>query len=280
MSVSLVLMKLPWLRGNFLARRRLDRIFVDPFDAVRRQFTGESHLPPYSLRAFVGIVGDFSRAGLWFLEDFLQSQLLTKGARVLDIGCGCGRLAYVLATDPRLAQWGISYVGVDVDRACISWCTNHIQNSGFAFRHLDVASRAYNPSGRKTDSALLDLLPLRSFDLIILTSVLTHLLPDELRAYLRQCASLLAPGGKIYASIFLLGVDSADPQRHVVDFPFHSGDFAVNNPERPANAIAYDQSFILKLLREYELEMAGPIRFGSQDVLILEKTLARVSSDS
>jgi 2-polyprenyl-3-methyl-5-hydroxy-6-metoxy-1,4-benzoquinol methylase len=111
-------------------------------DTVYRHVSGHGQMPPYSLRAFVGSssVFEFDRAGKFFLDDFLNCGLLAPGARLLDIGCGCGRLAQAMASDPRVRDWNFSYLGFDVDKACISRCEENItrRTPRFRFRHYDV----------------------------------------------------------------------------------------------------------------------------------------------
>src|SRR5579863_9865844 len=92
-------MRIPWLRRNFQARRWLDRLFLDAPDFIARAFTGRRHWPPYSLRSYVGGAHGFDQVGRWFLEEFRGLGFFSRDIQMLDIGCGCGRLAYALATD-------------------------------------------------------------------------------------------------------------------------------------------------------------------------------------
>src|SRR5215212_3686620 len=114
-------MRFPWFRHRFLFRRSLDRLFLDLPDAVFRRVVGRGHWPPYSLRAFVGGAQGFEDAGNWFVNELCRLGLLGRGTRILDIGCGCGRVAYGLATDERLRELDIQYVGMDVDAASVAW---------------------------------------------------------------------------------------------------------------------------------------------------------------
>lgn len=97
------------------------------------------HWPPYSLRSYVGGARRFDQVGAWFLGELRGLGLFSHGTRVLDIGCGCGRVAYALATDAALHELQIVYIGVDVDRASIHWCERRLspQNPRFTFYHAD-----------------------------------------------------------------------------------------------------------------------------------------------
>ena len=275
-------MKLPWLRGNFLARRRLDRIFLDVPDFIARAGTGRRHWPPYSLRAFVGGAQGFDQVGRWFVEDCRK--LFSRGAQILDIGCGCGRLAYALATDPALCELDISYVGMDVDRACVRWCRKHItpMNPRFNFYHADCYNASYNPRGKAAAASYRLPHPDGSFQVILLTSVLTHVLEEELRHYLAEVARLLAPDGVAYASLFLYrsGSEAATGlERHSpLAFPFVQEHCAVNRLDCPANAVAYREDFVMDVVNEAGLRLTEPIRYGIQDVLLLESPPSRAGA--
>src|ERR1043165_7979740 len=63
----------------------------------------------------------------------------------LDLGCGVGRTAAVLAERfPRT-----HYEGLDVEREPIEWCEREIaaRYPRFHFTHVDLRNAAYNPNG-------------------------------------------------------------------------------------------------------------------------------------
>src|SRR5260221_7114184 len=260
------------LRRNFLARRLLDRIFLDGPDSVLRSLSGHSHLPPYSLRSFVGEAHDFENVGRWFAEDLERLGLLERGTRIFEIGCGCGRLARLLAADPKLRELELSYTGMDIDRASIDWCRRHINplNPRFDFYHADCHNASYNPSGSISASSYRFRHMDASFDLILLTSVFTHVLPDELTHYVSEIARLLTPYGIAYASFFLYGSDGESDRsdRHPLEFSVTHDDYAVSLKDFPANAVAFNEAFVCKSLHRAGLKLLGPPRYGSQDLLL------------
>lgn len=96
------------------------------------------------------------------------------GTRVLDLGCGPGRLLDALP-DP-------DYVGLDVDGG-----------------HLAAARRRYGDSAdfRLADVTRADLSADPPFDLVLAIGLLHHLDDDGARAALRVAARALAPGGRL-----------------------------------------------------------------------------------
>ena len=101
-------------------------------------------------------------------------------SRVLDWGCGCGRLArhFAPGLKPRLT-------GVDIDGDNVAWCR---ENLGFA----EFAAVPLHPP---TD------LPAGGFDLLIGISVFTHLAEDVQREWLGELRRLAAPGAILLMTV-------------------------------------------------------------------------------
>ena len=150
-------------------------------------------IPP-SEKNFVGD-GDFLAVGLEFLNWFVRLGELTPQERVLDIGCGIGRMALPLT---QYLQSG-TYDGVDVAAEGVAWCNQNITPyyGNFRFQQLDLAHPLYNPAGEgRTDDVRLPFDD-GAFDFIFMTSVLTHLTAADTRAYAREIKRLLAPAGAV-----------------------------------------------------------------------------------
>jgi SAM-dependent methyltransferase len=127
---------------------------------------------------------------------------LTALSRVLDVGCGPGRLAIGIAS--RLGAVA-EYRGLDVHLPSIRWCTRHVArlNPAFRFQHLDVKNARYNPDGTvAADGARLPL-PDAHFDVVYLYSVFSHMLADDVRGYLGELRRVTSPGGRLFLTGFL-----------------------------------------------------------------------------
>ncbi len=234
---------------------------------LQRHVAANRFLPvPPSERQFVGD-GDFREIGAEFLGHFIRIGGLAPHERVLDIGCGLGRMAVpltqYLAPDRRI------YDGVDVVADGIDWCAEAITPvyPNFRFRHLDHFHPLYNQGGAKLSAPLR--LPFEdgSFDFIILTSVLTHLLRDETAAYAREIRRLLAPGGRCFATLFLINDEVrrhlAQPGAARLTFdPTAEGPEFFADGANPTAAVAFDEAFLLGLAAEAGLRPIGGLRYG------------------
>jgi len=113
-----------------------------------------------------------------------------EGRRILDLGCGAGRDAYVLS---RLVGEQGSVVGVDMTREQLAVARSHLDFHARAFGH--AKSNVTFLDGYIEDLGALGLEP-ASFDVIVSNCVI-NLSPDK-AAVLKGAWSLLKPGGELY----------------------------------------------------------------------------------
>jgi SAM-dependent methyltransferase len=219
-------------------------------------------IPP-SEKNFVGD-GDFVAVGVEFLKWFVRMGELTPQDRVLDIGCGIGRMALPLT---QFLDTG-TYDGVDVAAEGIDWCTGKIGShyGNFRFHHLDLAHPLYNPAGvLQTNDVQL---PFESgaFDFIFMTSVITHLTAAEVRAYAREIRRLLAPGGRCLATTFMLNGPAREglqAGRGVLPFDGDATEREIYAyADNPSAAVAFDEDFLLSIFLEFGLRRMRPPVYG------------------
>ena len=207
--------------------------------------------PPRRLSLYVGH-GDFRATGEEFLELFRQLADLRNDDRVLDIGCGIGRMARVLV--PVLQPPG-SYDGFDIAEPGIRWCQAHYGDTSapFRFEHADVHNSVYNPAGRDTPETYTFPYGDGSFDLAIATSVFTHLLPEAADHYLAQASRVLAPSGRLFATWFLTEDHQPPPSPFAPDPELSPA--ATSDPAAPETAVAYPESWLRERLDANGLEL-------------------------
>lgn len=121
---------------------------------------------------------------------------LTPKSRLLDWGCGAGRLA--IGT---LEEWdGVAaYLGVDVQGHLVDWARRHVVHPGYDFTHVNVLNARYNPDGERRRS-----IPGadQGFDAFYAYSVFSHMGSHDVRAYLREVRRLLDPLGFAFVTAF------------------------------------------------------------------------------
>jgi SAM-dependent methyltransferase len=242
-------------------------------------------LPPRELQDWVGLGGTaaFKAIGNEFLGYLVNLCGLRPGDAMLDVGCGSGRMALPLTG--YLNREG-SYAGFDVSREAIAWCTDNISaaHPNFSFSTADVQSKRYNPSGNNKPSEFRFPYPDGSFDVVLLASVFTHMLPADVKQYMREIVRVLKPGGRSLVTFFLLNEESLARGKRgegVIKFDHELQGARTANVENPEAAIAYPETFVRNLYRQSGLELEDPLRYGSwcgrtdgmsgQDVLIATK---------
>lgn len=130
----------------------------------------------------------------------LISDLTAENSSVLDIGCGCGRVARFLAEDTDIKN----YIGFDTIAGVIDWNQKFIvpySRGKFDFRHLDIYSKAYNPQGLLKASEVRFPADDCIIDLAFAASLFTHLLEKDASHYLAEISRCLKHNGKALISI-------------------------------------------------------------------------------
>jgi len=232
--------------------------------------------PPRRLLYLIGSGRmDFHGSGD-LLREFLIQNGLEPDHRVLDVGCGLGRLGVALT--PFLSARG-GYDGFDIMPAVIGWC-RHITAArpNFRFQLVDVKSDRYRRGGSGAAAAFRFPYADASFDWVVLTSVFTHLRPADMRNYLSETARVLKPSGRALLSYYLMSeARRTELAKGLSTLTFaHRGEgFWAELPELPEAAIAYDEAEVLGLIEGAGLELAArydgqwaSAPLHSQDVLI------------
>ena len=210
--------------------------------------------------------GDFRRIGEE-LTALLVRHGLKPEHRVLDVGCGVGRVALPLT---RVITSG-SYDGFDIVKRWIRWCQKNITPShpNFRFAHANVYNSHYNRRGIPAEQFRFSYDD-ASFDFVFATSVFTHLGPAAARNYLREAQRVLRSGGTLLATFFLLDDDVANP---ALDFKVDRGDHRLLSERDPDWAVAFDPS-ILSELQSFTIEGGAWRNQGGeqfQDIVVFRK---------
>lgn len=219
---------------------------------------------PPAERIFVGD-GGFLAVGVEFLRWFATLGGLMPHERVLDLGCGIGRMAVPLTQYLETGR----YEGIDIAADGIAWCRDAIASvyPNFGFTHLDLAHPLYNPKGAaRTEGTRLPY-PDGAFDFVIMTSVATHLGTSELRAYAPEIRRVMTPGARLFLTAFLLNRPAREglaAGRGAIPFNSRAEHPEVQaDPSHPGTAVAYDEDFLLSIFLGSGLKRTRPAVYGS-----------------
>ena len=267
------------------------RLAAVPMDIIGAFVNRGELLPPFSMRRFVGegrwqLRGEnFKLEGNRLVEKLIRDAELGPDSKILDLGSGCGRLAIPLThvLDRRGA-----YRGLEPVKALSGWCSGNItpRFPNFQFKVADVRNALYNPKGAFLAEELAFPFSASQFDLIVATSVFTHLRSKAIEQYASECARVLKPQGRVFASFFLLdnGVRSPDGKMNFSYSVAGDADASSLDKNLPERAVAYKSDRVVALFERKGLKLSPPIRWGNwagyqpgyswQDIVIFQKQAA------
>jgi SAM-dependent methyltransferase len=198
------------------------------------------------------------------LQELKDAGGLKPDHSVLDVGCGIGRVAIPMTQ--YLSRDGV-YEGFDPVYRAIQHCQARITPSypNFRFQVADLYNKTYNPRGRYRDSDYRFPYPDASFDVVFAASVFTHLLPPGTDRYIAESARVLKPGGRLFATFFLLNDASKermDAGRSTIAFPRRYAAHRLHSRRNPEAAVAYEEAFVLGLYQKHGLDLTQPVWYG------------------
>lgn len=255
------------------------RLFYFPVDLFR---LNKSQLIPPKGKIFTGS-GDFIKQGETFLNHFIDLGNLKPEHNVLDIGSGIGRMAIPLTK--YLSQKG-KYEGFDIVKTGVIWCKKNITPKfpNFNFKHLNLKNSLYNLSTKNEASKIKFPYKDNSFNFIILTSVFTHMLPNDIENYLKEIKRVLKTSGKCFCTFFILTkeLEQNINRNPNFNFAFDKGNYCLMDKKVPEANVAYKFEYLqniinnsgLKIRYNYPGYWSGRSKSNSldfQDIVILEK---------
>jgi len=207
--------------------------------------------------------GDFDAVGAEFLMHFRDLAALEPTDRVLDVGCGLGRMTAPLTG--YLTRG--TYHGFDVMEPAIRSCQRRFRAyPSFNFDHVDVFNGKYNPRGRISPTEFRFPYPDEEFDFAFAISVFTHMQAADVERYLEETARVLRPGGRFVATWFVMTPEAGrrvERAESDLGFPFRDGEVWHADPREPEVAIAYSLRAVRGRYRIAGLELEEPVRSGT-----------------
>jgi SAM-dependent methyltransferase len=210
-------------------------------------------LPPNHLRLRVGSGNQlfanhftFIQAGNHCLIKFLSRKYCTPKSDVVELGCGCGRIARAF----RDSWFEGTYVGVDIDSEMIEYCQANFYENRFQFILSPHQSSTYhagnflNEQGQSSNFVIADR---ESKDFVYSLSLYSHLLETEFIEYIEESHRILRTDGVMYMTFFCI--------EHVQrgarwTFGHQCGCAYIESTQYPEAAVAYHEAFVLDVVQK------------------------------
>lgn len=244
----------------------LRKLYFMPFDLVDT-LTGrrDKMMPPRS-ENFTGSVDDFMVSARKHVRRLSRIAGLTPHSRMLDVGCGLGRLATglidYLEADGR-------YDGFDIVPSGIKWAQEHVAagHPNIHFVLADIYNKEYNPGGKLKAVEYRFPYDDQTFDLVVLVSVFTHLLPHDFEHYVSEISRVLKPGGRCYATFSLIDEQSrkgmAEGRSEFQFKPMLPSPHWATGDKVEELAVAYEEPFVRDLYARHRLDGDYTVYYGA-----------------
>lgn len=263
-------------------RYTIRKIYYFPSD-LWDTITGkrDKTIPPQGL-IFIG-PGDFKKIGEHYLNIFKEHCNLLPNHKVLDVGCGIGRIAIPLT---KYLNADGSYEGFDIVKSGIDWCTKNISKThpNFKFKHIDLKNDLYNLKTEESAKNFKFPYEANSFDLVVLTSVFTHMMPEDVKNYLHEINRVLKSNGKCLVTFFILNNESKTfmKSNSGFNFEYNFGSYSLMNKDVKEANIAFEENFLTDSIHESNLIIEKTLygfwsgrpkneAFDYQDTMVLTK---------
>lgn len=254
------------------------RLLYLPADLLGRR---RELVPPKGM-IFTGR-GDFIHGGELFMGHFLKYGNITPQSRILDVGSGIGRMAVPFTK--YLDKEG-SYEGFDIVKLGVDWCRENISSKypNFTFKHTPLKNDLYNLSTEEKASNFRFPYQDNDFDFVFLSSVFTHMMPEDLDNYLSEIQRVLKQDKLCLATFFVLDEESTTNMKVKgrKSFNYNYGNYSLMDKNVKEANVAYNKDYLFSLIESKGLKIDKFIR-GSwsgtppgelnehQDIIIFKK---------
>lgn len=181
---------------------------------------------------------------------------VTEAGRLLDFGCGCGRVTRHWHRTP-----GVEVHGADHDEMLVDWTREHLP-------FVQAHHNQLNPPLPYEDE---------SFGLVYAISVFTHLTEEVGAAWMSELRRILRPGGILMFTVHGESLrDRLLPQERIA---FDRGDFVVQFGDAEGSNLCtafHPEPYVHSLTREFDrLELQAPSvnRVLPQDLWIVRRPM-------
>lgn len=238
--------------GRRGGRRGLRSVQDRVLDAFSRD------LPPRRLRRTISPLWfDFRGSGIDQVAYFVELAGLKPSDRVLDLGCGVGRVALPLT---RYLNERGGYDGLDPQAPNIEWCQTRITSQFPNFRFGVVESSAGDTDTPAADTYALPFDD-ESFDLVYAGALFTDIPLETTLRYLSEAARVLKSGGRLVATWLIFNADTQAllPGRSVANKWTRDFGHYRNTAEGDWRSMLYEESWVREQHDRTGFEVLDPL---------------------
>ena len=194
---------------------------------------------PYADDAF------FITSAMSLARTLVNATEVTRQTRIVDVGCGVGRLAMGLLLERREA----TYLGMDSHDRYIWWCRRYIQRKhpSFQFEHIDVENERYNPEGKTIGEDFRLPIPDGYADVVHFWGVLTNMAPKHMLIYVSEIGRILRKGGTAFLTAFV--------EEQVPTWSINPSDYVSYPCVGPLHVVRYQQSYLHSVFTSHSLSV-------------------------
>lgn len=249
--------------------------------------------PPALVRDGSSSLANYISTGTHFADLFKKYLPIQHDSVVLELGSATGRMSRQFTS--LLSEHG-RFTGVEIMPAQVEWCQKEIAGRfpNFRFVHADIHNTEYNPGGSIKASNYVFPCDDNEVDIVILTSVFTHMLRHDVANYLSEIQRVLKPGGHCFATFYTYASEElpkiySDDASVKFNYPVYKGNGNIPlvvcaDGHCLEEAVAYNKEFIEAMHIKAKLDVRNYLPgnwlkrptpcFSFQDVLISQKSLA------
>lgn len=257
-------------------RLLLRKIVYFPIDLFRKRH----ELEPPKGYIYTG-PGNYIEVGETFFNYFKSYGNIQPNSRILDIGSGIGRMAIPFT---KFLNAKGSYHGFDVVAQGVDWCTKHITSKypNFIFEYTPLKNDLYNLQANTEAKKFIFPYKNKSFDFAFLTSVFTHMMPDDVVHYLSEIHRVLDDDKLCLATFFILDETS---KKHMLtgnmNFSVDYDIYALMDEKVKEANVAFDKDYIFSQFETKGFEIVNYFpgtwsgrtenTLSYQDIIVLKK---------
>jgi SAM-dependent methyltransferase len=242
----------------------LRKMYLAPVDLADRLLGRHDPGLPPKAHMFTGAPMDFAASGRRELETICSITGANPSSHILEVGCGIGRLAIAM---PDFLDANGGYEGFDIVPEGIEWCKQHIvgPHDNIHFTLADVYNKEYNPKGSRQPADYQFPYEDETFDVAVLISVFTHMLPTDVDRYVGEIARVLKKNGRICASYSIINPESLQLMTSgsgSVYFKHNLGSYWISSKRVPELGVAYDENYLRGIYSKHGLSDPLEIYYG------------------